>query len=172
MAQYKYKKIVTEGPFGTSIGHKSSDENTVITLGNKDGHTYIYADDLGEQPEELVFEEITLTKEELEFLTNNDVYIKGLQYQTQCQIDQIAKGYPQFERDTFASQESEANAYMKDNEAPTPLIDNLCLIRDIEKSVMVANILANAEASKLAIASIMGHYQKVVNTKGKEVSYE
>lgn len=165
MSQYKYKKIVTEGPFGTSIGHKSSDENIIITLGNKDEYTYIYADDLGEQPEELVFEEITLTKEELEFLTNNDVYIKGLQYQTQCQIDQTAKGYPQFERDTFASQESEANAYMKDKAVPTPLIDKLCLIRGIEKSVMVANILANAEASKLAIASIMGHYQKVVSTK-------
>ena len=94
-----------------------------------------------------------------------NVYIKGLEFQTQCQIDQIAKGYPQFERDTFATQESEANAYMKDNEAPTPFIDNLCLNRGIEKSVMVAKILANAEALKLATAPIVGQYQKIVSTK-------
>ena len=162
---YKYKKIVTEGPFGTTIGHRSSDENKIITLGDIGEYTYIYAETLGEQPEELVFEETTLTKEDLVFLTNNDVYIKNLEFSTQCQIDQIGKGYPQFERDTFATQESEANAYMKDNEAPTPFIDNLCLNRGIEKSVMVAKILANVEALKLATAPIIGQYQKIVSTK-------
>ena len=165
MAHYKYKKIVTGGSFGTTIGHRSSDENKIITLGDIGEYTYIYAETLGEQPEELVFEETTLTKEDLVFLTNNDVYIKGLEFTTQFQIDQIGKGYPQFERDTFATQESEANAYMKDNEAPTPFIDNLCLNRGIEKSVMVAKILANAEALKLATAPIIGQYQKIVSTK-------
>ena len=165
MAHYKYKKIVTGGSFGTTIGHRSSDENKIITLGDIGEYTYIYAETLGEQPEELVFEETTLTKEELEYLTNNDVYIKGLEFSTQFQIDNISRSYPQFERDTFATQESEANAYMKDNEAPTPFIDNLCLNRGIEKSVMVAKILANAEALKLATAPIIGQYQKIVSTK-------
>ena len=54
---------------------------------------------------------------------------------------------------------------MKDNEAPTPFIDNLCLNRGIEKSVMVSKILANAEALKLATAPIVGQYQKIVSTK-------
>ena len=165
MAHYKYKKIVTEGPFGTTIGHRSSDDNKIITLGDIGEYTYIYAEELVDQPEDLVFEETTLSKEELEFLTNNDVYIKGLELSTQCQIDQIGKGYPQFERDTFATQESEANAYIKDNEAPTPFIDNLCLNRGVEKSVMVAKILANAEALKLATAPIIGQYQKIISTK-------
>ena len=165
MAHYKYRKIVTGGSFGTTIGHRSSDENKINTLGDIGEYTYIYAETLGEQPEDLIFEETTLIKEELEFLTNNDVYIKGLEFQTQYQINQIAKGYPQFEIDTFATQESEANAYMKDNEAPTPFIDNLCLNRGIEKSVMVAKILANAEALKLATAPIVGQYQKIVSTK-------
>ena len=165
MPHYKYKKIVTGGSFGTTIGHRSSDENKIITVGDMGEYTYIYTESLVNQPEELVFEEITLTKEELEYLTNNDVYIKGLEFQTQFQIDQIAKGYPQFEIDTFATQESEANAYMKDNETPTPFIDNLCLNRGIEKSVMVAKILANAEALKLATAPIIGQYQKIVSTK-------
>ena len=165
MPQYKYKKIVTEGPYGTTIGHKSSDENKINTLGDIGEYTYIYAETLGEQPEDLIFEETTLTKEELENLTNNDVYIKGLEFQTQFQIDQIAKGYPQFERDTFAIQESEANAYIKDNEAPTPFIDELCSSRGIDKDIMVAKILANAAALKLATAPIIGQYQKIISTK-------
>ena len=50
-------------------------------------------------------------------------------------------------------------------ETPTPFIDNLCLNRGIEKSVMVAKILANSEALKLATAPIIGQYQKIVSTK-------
>mgnify|MGYP003414951426 CR=1 FL=1 len=162
---YKYKKIVTEGAYGTTIGHRSSDENKINTLGDIGEYTYIYAETLGEQPEDLIFEEINLTKEELEFLTNNDVYIKGLEFQTQFQIDHIGKNYPQFERDSFAVQETEANAYIKDKEASTPFIDNLCLNRGIDKGIMVAKILANAEALKLATAPIIGQYQKIVSTK-------
>lgn len=165
MPHYKYKKIVTEGPYGTTIGHRSNDENKIITLGNKDEYTYIYAETLGDQPEELVFEEIILDKSELDFLRRNDVYIAGLEATIQAEIKNIAKGYPQFEIDTFATQESEANAYIKDNEAPTPFIDNLCLNRGIDKDIMVAKILANAEALKLATAPIIGQYQKIVSTK-------
>ena len=94
-----------------------------------------------------------------------DVYIAGLEATIQAEIKNIVKDYPQFEIDTFATQEREANAYMKDNEAPTPFIDNLCLNRGIEKNVMVAKILANAEALKLATAPIIGQYQKIVSTK-------
>ena len=54
---------------------------------------------------------------------------------------------------------------MSDNQAPTPFIDNLCLSRGIEKDAMVAKILANAEALKLATSSIIGQYQKIVSTK-------
>ena len=162
---YKYKKIVTGGAYGTTIGHRSSDENKIITLGDIGEYTYIFAENLGEQPEQLEFEEIELSKSELEYLTNNDVYIKGLEFTTQSQIDHIGKSYPQFERDTFATQESEANAYMKDNEAPTPFIDNLCANRGIDKDIMVAKILANAQALKLATAPIIGQYQKIVSTK-------
>ena len=165
MPHYKYKKIVTGGAYGTTIGHRSSDENKIITLGDIGEYTYIFAEVLTDQPAELEFEKIELSKSELEYLTNNDVYIKGLEFTTQSQIDHIGKSYPQFERDTFATQESEANAYMKDNEAPTPFIDNLCLNRGVEKGAMVAKILANAEALKLATAPIIGQYQKIVSTK-------
>ena len=162
---YKYKKIVTEGAYGTTIGHRSSDENKIITLGDIGEYTYIFAEVLTDQPTELEFEEIKLSKSELVYLTNNDVYIKGLEFTTQFQIDNISRSYPQFERDTFAVQENEANAYMKDSTAPTHFIDNLCLNRGIDKGIMVAKILANAEALKLATAPIIGQYQKIVSTK-------
>ena len=162
---YKYKKIVTEGAYGTTIGHRSSDENKIITLGNIGEYTYIFAENLGEQPEQLVFEQIDLTASEFEQLRQGDVYIKGLEFTTQFQIDHIGKNYPQFERDTFAVQETEANAYVKDKEASTPFIDNLCSSRGIDKDTMVAKILANAEALKLATAPIIGQYQKIVSTK-------
>ena len=165
MPHYKYKKIVTEGPYGTTIGHRSSDENKINTLGDIGEYTYIYTESLVNQPDDLIFEEIILDKSELDFLRRNDVYIAGLEATIQAEIKNIVKDYPQFEIDTFATQEREANAYMKDNEAPTPFIDNLCLNRGIEKSVMVAKILANAEALKLATAPIIGQYQKIVSTK-------
>ena len=165
MPQYKYKKIITEGPYGTTIGHRNSDENKIITLGNIKDYTYIFAENLVEQPEQLEFEQIDLTVSEFEQLRQGDVYIKGLEFTTQAQIDHIGKNYPQFERDTFAVQENEASAYIKDNEAPTPFIDNLCLSRGIDKGSMVAKILANAEALKLTTAPILGQYQKIVSTK-------
>ena len=162
---YKYKKIITEGAYGTTIGHRSSDENRIVTLGNIGEYTYIFAEVLTDQPEELEFEQIDLTASEFEQLSQGDVYIKGLEFTTQFQIDHIGKSYPQFERDTFAVQETEANAYMKDKEAPTPFIDNLCSSRGIDKDIMVAKILANAEALKLVTAPIIGQYQKIVSTK-------
>ena len=162
---YKYKKIITEGAYGTTIGHRSSDENRIVTLGNIGEYTYIFAEVLTDQPKELEFEQIDLTASEFEQLSQGDVYIKGLEFTTQFQIDHIGKSYPQFERDTFAVQETEANAYMKDKEAPTPFIDNLCSSRGIDKDIMVAKILANAEALKLATAPIIGQYQKIVSTK-------
>ena len=162
---YKYKKIITGGAYGTTIGHRSSDENKITTLGDIGEYTYIFAEVLLDQPEQLVFEQIDLTATELEQLRQGDVYIKGLEFTTQFQIDNIGRSYPQFERDTFTVQENEANAYTKDPTASTPFIDNLCLNRGIDKGIMVTKILANVEALKLATAPIIGHYQKIVSTK-------
>ena len=165
MPHYKYKKIVTGGSFGTTIGHRSSDENKINTLGDIGEYTYIYTESLVDQPEELVFEEIILDKSELDFLRRNDVYIAGLEATIQAEIKNIVKDYPQFEIDTFSTQESEAVEYSKDATTQTPFIDNLCLNRGVEKGAMVAKILANAAALKLATAPIIGQYQKIVSTK-------
>ena len=103
MPQYKYKKIITKGPYGTTIRHRSSDENKIITLGDMGEYTYIFAENLGEQNKDLVFEETILTKEELDYLRRNDVYIIGIEASIQAGIKNIVKDYPQFEIDTFAT---------------------------------------------------------------------
>jgi len=163
MPQYKYKKKVVEGNFGTIIGHKSSEENKVYSLGDIGEYTYIYADELGEQPDELVFEQIVLSKSELEFLKNNDVYINALEATTEAMVKSLVKDYPSFEIETFSTQEMEAKAYQIDNNASTPFIDNLCSSRGIEKDVMIEKILSNANTLKEVTAPIIGMYQKIIN---------
>ena len=164
MPHYKYIKEITEGPFGTLIGHRSTEEKEVITLGDIGEYTYVYSEDLSEQPTELVFEQIILSKSELDYLRNNSMYIKALEANVQLQIDNLVKDYPQFEIATFVTQEKEANEYIKDNSASTPFIDNLCLNRGIDKQEMVNKILANATVLKQMTAPIIGAYQKIVST--------
>ncbi|MDX9743897.1 MAG: hypothetical protein RBT59_08780 [Arcobacteraceae bacterium] len=162
--QHKYRKIIIPGAFGTIIGHKSSDEKEVVTLGDIGEYTYIWAEDLSEQPNELVFESITLSKSELEYLKNNNMYIKALEANVELKIKELVKDYPQFEVDTFTTQEKEANEYVKDNTTSTPFIDNLCESRGIDKQEMVNKILANATILKQMTAPIIGAYQKIVKT--------
>ena len=162
--QYKYIKLVTPGAFGTTVGHKSSEEKEVITLGDIGEYTYIFAEDLSEQPTELVFEQIILSKSELDYLRNNSMYIKALEANVQLKIKELVKDYPQFEIDTFVTQEREANEYEKDNTVSTPFIDHLCSNRGIDKQEMVNKILANATVLKQMTAPIIGAYQKIVST--------
>lgn len=65
---YKYKKIVTQGANGTSLMHKSTEENPIFTLGEIDGFIYIKANALLEQHQELQFIEIVLTGAEKDIL--------------------------------------------------------------------------------------------------------
>lgn len=162
--QYKYKKLVTLGAFGTIIGHKSSKEKQVIMLGDIGEYTYVYAEDISEQPQELVFEEIVLSKSELDFLRRNDVYINALEANVQLKIKELVKDYPQFEIDTFVTQEREANEYLLNNNASTLFIDNLCASRGINKELMVQKIINNAAALKAVTAPIVGEYQRIVST--------
>ena len=163
--QYKYIKLITLGAFGTTIGHKSSEEKEVITLGDIGEYTYIYAEDLSEQPTELVFERIILSKSELDYLRNNSMYIKALEANVQLKIKELVKDYPQFEVDTFPIQEEEAIAYSKDKTASTPFLDDMCLSRAIDKEVVISKILLNAIALKAQKAIIIGTFQKIVSTK-------
>ena len=62
---YKYKKIVTKGANGTTIVHKQTEDNPIMTLGEINGYTYIYALQIGEQHEKLNFTKVSLTVDEI-----------------------------------------------------------------------------------------------------------
>ena len=78
---------------------------------------------------------------------------------TQTTIDSLTKDYPKFERDTFFKQEKEMEAYLIDNNSPTPFVDILAQKRDITRVEMMNKIQINVNALTVATASILGDYQ-------------
>jgi len=68
---YKYTVYQTEGPNGTTVTHRQIEGTNIIQLGEIGGITYIYSDtalDLTLQPEQIVLELVTLTKDEIKNL--------------------------------------------------------------------------------------------------------
>jgi len=58
---YKYEEIVTVGANGTSITHRSTEDNPIFKLGHIGKYTYIQTDGLVAQHQNLVFVEVVLT---------------------------------------------------------------------------------------------------------------
>lgn len=98
------------------------------------------------------------TPEEMQALINKRNTVPD----TQRALDALTSNYPQFEKDTFWIQEVEARGYLADLSYPTPFIDNLISVRDISKDDMVAKIIANSDALKVASAQILGQYQQLM----------
>ena len=78
------------------------------------------------------------------------------------QANSIAKGYSQWERDSFVTQEAEANAYKADNTADAPMITAIANARGIDVDVLADKILANASAMKIAVGRLLGSKQKEI----------
>jgi len=86
-----------------------------------------------------------------------------MEFLTQENIDNLTRDYPQFEKDTFNTQETEARAWLVDNNTKTPFLDALSDARDIPKSLMIEKIIANADALKKPVAKMIGAYQKAIS---------
>jgi len=80
------------------------------------------------------------------------------EYEKQANL--VAKGYSQWERDSFATQEAEANAYKADNTAEVPMITAIANARGIEIDALADKILVKSALFKQVIGSIMGAKQK------------
>lgn len=61
-------------------------------------------------------------------------------------VSQLVAGYPQHEIDSWAKQEAEARAWLKDNSAPTPWIDSAATTRGIPKPEFIAKVIEQADA--------------------------
>lgn len=64
---YRYIPYKEDGAFGVTLFHKDED-NTMSTLGEIDGHTYVYAPTQSAQDERLAWEEVTLDNAQKETL--------------------------------------------------------------------------------------------------------
>ena len=75
----------------------------------------------------------------------------------QAVISALTADYPDREIESWAKQETEARAYVLDNQAATPWIDAAASARDISKADLIARIIAKADL----FAPIHGHYTGV-----------
>lgn len=75
----------------------------------------------------------------------------------QAVISALTADYPDREIESWAKQETEARAYVLDNQTPTPWIDAAAIAREIPKVDLIARIIAKADA----FAPVHGHYTGV-----------
>ena len=77
------------------------------------------------------------------------------------EIQAITQRYPAGVILTFDKQESEARAWLIDNNTSTPLVDALAEERQIEKSVVVARIIDKADKYASDVGRIIGKAQRL-----------
>ncbi len=160
---HKYLPIITTGINGTTIRHSSTEENPISILGKIDGYTYISTQtDLVSQNEELEFIEVVLNDDELNNLKSQR-HLKLLDKNTQRKMDDLVKDYPKFEVETFWIQEAEAKAYIDDNDATTPFLDDLAEQYAISKDDLATKIITNSQELKKTSAMILGEYKRVLS---------
>ncbi len=75
-------------------------------------------------------------------------------------VNSITASIPQSEIATWTKQESEARSWLLDNTVLTPLIDAICLAREVEKAYLVTKIIEKADAYANAIGALVGDRQK------------
>jgi len=72
-------------------------------------------------------------------------------------VQSMTLGYPQAERESWITQEDEANTYIKGR--PSPFLDGLALARGVPIADIIARIKINAAAFKTASAAFIGRRQ-------------
>ena len=79
----------------------------------------------------------------------------------QAFIETIAglDGVPQFERDSWASQAAEAQAWAADHDAPTPILAGIAQARGVPLDDLRAKALAKSNAYTALTASVAGQRQ-------------
>lgn len=81
--------------------------------------------------------------------------------QAEKSLSAIYNQYPGFERQTWADQESEARNWVNDNAVATPTVSALALQRGVDKEILMAKIIANADAWRQLAATYAGERQRL-----------
>ena len=74
----------------------------------------------------------------------------------------IANPYQPSERETWPVQMSEAEAWLKDNTAVTPMVDAIAAGRSIDKATLVSYIMENTNLFRQASGAILGQQQALL----------
>lgn len=93
-------------------------------------------------------------------------YVKALKLnqliqQADAAVAPIINTYPKIEVDSWPKQIEEANAWLADNTAITPLIDGIAMQRGIDKTVLVGKILENSFNYSTISGNVIGARQKL-----------
>lgn len=168
---YKYKKIVTQGSIGTSLSHKSTDDNPIDTLGEIDGFTYISCDSLTEQHPELDFIAVVLSDAESEEL-HKQKYLQVKKANARNEIRKIKdfeddltdlKKVVQFMARGFAGLWASLPQDMKD---ANPYKDNFDLFTQAVATTQMRLDLESDQVSKIAkILEDEAEFAQIVNTE-------
>ena len=75
-------------------------------------------------------------------------------------VNNLTSSIPSSEISTWVKQESEARAWLIDNNVSTPLIDAICTSREVDKAYLVNKIIEKADAYAIAIGTLTGERQK------------
>lgn len=90
-----------------------------------------------------------------------EVKIDILNTQADRYVLELTKAqYPDFERETFAMQKAEAQAWATDNSAPTPRVDILAANRGVDREILLQKILEKVEAFEIIAMTVAGQRQK------------
>lgn len=81
----------------------------------------------------------------------------------QAFIERVAglNGVPQFERDSWASQAAEAQAWAADHDAPTPILAGIAKARGVPLDILRERALAKSNAYTELTASVAGQRQAI-----------
>jgi hypothetical protein len=79
------------------------------------------------------------------------------------QLSDIIQPYSREERETWFTQETEARAWIVNNNTSCPMITSMATARGISVSLMVQKIIENSDIFKAAAGTILGNQQKDID---------
>jgi len=85
--------------------------------------------------------------------------IAEINYAFEQSMNQLKSGYPQDEILTWSKQESEARAYLADNNAETPLLDGYVIVKSVTKTNLANAIIAKADMFATICGQLVGKRQ-------------
>lgn len=95
-----------------------------------------------------------------------DIAAQKIRDEASVKLAALGNPYSEEEQKTWATQESEARAWLQDNTVPCPLITGMATNRGIPLSLLVQKIIENADLFKEVSGKILGDQQKALDQLG------